>query len=34
MHVGKKLAVLAMLLPLLAHAQGNTFDKVRYGWRL
>ncbi len=30
MNALKKLTILGMLLPLLAHAQGNTFDKVRY----
>lgn len=30
MNALKKLTVLGMLLPLLAHAQGNTFEKVRY----
>jgi hypothetical protein len=30
MRILKKLVVLAMLFPLLAYCQGNTFDRVRY----
>src|SRR5690349_4861380 len=29
-NVIRKVVVLGMLIPLLAYAQGNTFDKVRY----